>query len=313
MDRLGVFPHGRDGRRQTMRTPDEVSTMQRLHELGWGTRRIAAEVGCNRETVQRYLAAGAWTPCRVPTRPACWRDRLLGCLSGCGVTGATRTWCARSWRPSWASWSACARWSGRCRICGASLRRRRWRRCGSRRRRAASCRSTSASAGSRSRARTRAACSCSWRRSATRGGFMRRPSGTSGNRRGWRGSRARSATSAACRASCCSTTPVPWSSTTTRLRGRWSSPTACTRSPGIGTCGRSPARPTGPAPRARTSAASATSSTTPSPGGALPRGARWRRIWPGGCARWPTRGCTARRARRRSCGSSARSGRRCAR
>ena len=43
--------------------------MQRLHELGWGTRRIAAQVGCNRETVQRYLAAGAWTPCRVPTRP----------------------------------------------------------------------------------------------------------------------------------------------------------------------------------------------------------------------------------------------------
>ena len=54
---------------------------------------------------------------------------------------------------------------------------------------------------------------------------------------------------------------------------------------------------------------SATSSTTPSPGGASPRGAPWRRIWPGGCARWPTRGCTARRARRRSRGSSARSGR----
>ena len=69
MDRLGIFPHGRDGRRQVMRTPDEVAAMQRLHGLGWGTRRIAAEVGCNRETVQRYLAAGAWAPCRVPTRP----------------------------------------------------------------------------------------------------------------------------------------------------------------------------------------------------------------------------------------------------
>jgi transposase len=69
-ERLGVFPHGMDGRRQTMRTPDEVSLMQRLHGLGWGTRRIAAEVGCNRETVQRYLAAGAWAPCRVPTRPS---------------------------------------------------------------------------------------------------------------------------------------------------------------------------------------------------------------------------------------------------
>jgi transposase len=70
MERLGVFPHGMDGRRQTMRTPDEVALMQRFHGLGWGTRRIAAEVGCNRETVQRYLAAGAWTPSWVPTRPS---------------------------------------------------------------------------------------------------------------------------------------------------------------------------------------------------------------------------------------------------
>ena len=44
--------------------------MQRLHDLGWGARRIAAEIGCNRETVQRYLAAGGWAPCRVPTRPS---------------------------------------------------------------------------------------------------------------------------------------------------------------------------------------------------------------------------------------------------
>ena len=41
-----------------MRTPDEVAAMLRLHGLGLGTRRIAAEVGCNRETVQRYLASG---------------------------------------------------------------------------------------------------------------------------------------------------------------------------------------------------------------------------------------------------------------
>ena len=51
--------------------------------LGWGTRRIAAEIGCNRETVQRFLAAGAWAPCRVPTRPsllaghAAWLDDRL--------------------------------------------------------------------------------------------------------------------------------------------------------------------------------------------------------------------------------------------
>jgi transposase len=57
-----------------MRTPDEVAAMQGLHELGWGTRRIAAEIGCNRETVQRYLAAGGWVPCRVPTRPSLLTD-----------------------------------------------------------------------------------------------------------------------------------------------------------------------------------------------------------------------------------------------
>lgn len=66
-----------------MRRPDEVSAMQRLHGLGWGTRRIAAEIGCNRETVQRYLAAGGWTPCRAPTRPslltghAAWLEERL--------------------------------------------------------------------------------------------------------------------------------------------------------------------------------------------------------------------------------------------
>lgn len=52
-----------------MRTPDEVAAMLRLHGLGWGTRRIAAEVGCNRETVQRYLASGRWRECQVPARP----------------------------------------------------------------------------------------------------------------------------------------------------------------------------------------------------------------------------------------------------
>ena len=70
MDRSDVFLPGKDGRRQVMRTPDEVAAMQRLHGLGWGTRRIATEIGCDRETVQRYLAAGGWTPCRVPTRPS---------------------------------------------------------------------------------------------------------------------------------------------------------------------------------------------------------------------------------------------------
>jgi hypothetical protein len=32
-DRLGVFPPGMDGRRQTMRTPDEVAAMHRLDSV----------------------------------------------------------------------------------------------------------------------------------------------------------------------------------------------------------------------------------------------------------------------------------------
>ena len=52
-----------------MRLPDEVAAMLRLRDFGWGTRRIAAALGCNRETVQRYLAAGGWAPYCVPERP----------------------------------------------------------------------------------------------------------------------------------------------------------------------------------------------------------------------------------------------------
>jgi transposase len=60
-----------------MRVPDEVAAMVRLRMLGWGTRRIAAELGCDRETVQRYLAAGGWAPYRTPER--------AGALAGHGA------------------------------------------------------------------------------------------------------------------------------------------------------------------------------------------------------------------------------------
>ena len=68
-DEVSVSPPVIDGWRQGMRLPDEVAAMLRLHALGWGTRRIAAELGCNRETVQRYVAAGCWAPYRTPERP----------------------------------------------------------------------------------------------------------------------------------------------------------------------------------------------------------------------------------------------------
>jgi transposase len=65
-----------------MRLPEEVAAMLRLRDLGWGTRRIAAELGCTRETVQRYLTAGGWAPYRTPERP--------GALDGHGVWLAER-------------------------------------------------------------------------------------------------------------------------------------------------------------------------------------------------------------------------------
>jgi transposase len=52
-----------------MRTPDEVAAMLRLKALGWGERRIAAALGCNRRTVRRYLASEGWVSYRTPRRP----------------------------------------------------------------------------------------------------------------------------------------------------------------------------------------------------------------------------------------------------
>jgi transposase len=57
-----------------MQTPDEVEAMLRLHRLGWGTRRIAAELGCSRSTVQRYVSAGEWRRYRRAAR----RGKLAG-------------------------------------------------------------------------------------------------------------------------------------------------------------------------------------------------------------------------------------------
>src|SRR5918911_587895 len=56
-------------RREIVRTPDEVAAMLRLRELGWGMRRIAAEFGCSRNTVTRYVGLGGWAPPRVARRP----------------------------------------------------------------------------------------------------------------------------------------------------------------------------------------------------------------------------------------------------
>src|SRR6516165_3910632 len=56
-------------RREVMQTPDEVAAMLRLKALGWGVRRIAAELGCSHMTVRRYLSAGGWIAYRGRGRP----------------------------------------------------------------------------------------------------------------------------------------------------------------------------------------------------------------------------------------------------
>ena len=45
-----------------MKTPDDVATMRRLEEQGWGAKRIAAELRCSPKTVRRWLALERWQP-----------------------------------------------------------------------------------------------------------------------------------------------------------------------------------------------------------------------------------------------------------
>jgi transposase len=51
-----------------MLAPDEVAAMVRLKSLGWGTRKIAEELGCSPTTVKRYVEAGGWVAFRQPQR-----------------------------------------------------------------------------------------------------------------------------------------------------------------------------------------------------------------------------------------------------
>ena len=53
-----------------MLMPEEVEAMVDLYELGWGTKRIAAEFGCSRNTVKRYVATAGWVPYGSPRRAA---------------------------------------------------------------------------------------------------------------------------------------------------------------------------------------------------------------------------------------------------
>jgi transposase len=56
-------------RRDEMLEPDDVSAMLKLKALGWGARRIAAELGCSRTTARRWLREGVWRRPLPPSRP----------------------------------------------------------------------------------------------------------------------------------------------------------------------------------------------------------------------------------------------------
>ncbi len=69
---------------EQMQEPEAVAAMLRLQSLGWGSKSIAKELGCSRNTVKRYLRQGSWSPyAKRPRRGQLvglegWlRDRLL--------------------------------------------------------------------------------------------------------------------------------------------------------------------------------------------------------------------------------------------
>jgi transposase len=61
-------PRFEGSRGEEMRTPEEVAAMLRLSALGWGSKRIAAEFGCSRATVKRYLELEGWVRYRRARR-----------------------------------------------------------------------------------------------------------------------------------------------------------------------------------------------------------------------------------------------------
>src|SRR5512132_3519537 len=83
---------------ERMETPEDVAVMLRLAELGWGSKRIAAELGCSRTTVKRYLRQGGWASYRGRGRPSALAGLESGWPSGFASTAPMPTWCARSWR-----------------------------------------------------------------------------------------------------------------------------------------------------------------------------------------------------------------------
>jgi hypothetical protein len=115
---ISLVPWGpADG--EAVQTPEDVARMLRLHALGCGAKRIVAEMGCARNTVTRYLAAGQWAPKAPQPRPK-GLDALgpwieIGLAPTVGMPMSSGRICAGSWdgQSRSAPWSGPSRRSGR--------------------------------------------------------------------------------------------------------------------------------------------------------------------------------------------------------
>ena len=183
-------PRSEGSRRQGMLKSEEVEAMLGLYELGWGTRRIAREFGCSRNTVKRYVEAQGWMPYGGPSRDA----KLAG----------LDDWLRERFFRHRGNAEVVRQDLQRELSIDASLRTVERAVAPYRRLLVAEAKATlrfetppgrQMQIGCRSAGR-RYACICSWRRSATHGGSTCRRSSTSARRRGSRASRGRSGTSA---------------------------------------------------------------------------------------------------------------------
>jgi transposase len=60
------FPHAAGT--EVMKTPQDVAAILKLHELGWGKKAIARELGISKNTVRRYQEAGGVLEYAKPQR-----------------------------------------------------------------------------------------------------------------------------------------------------------------------------------------------------------------------------------------------------
>lgn len=77
--------------------PPDVERMLVLKRQGWGTKRIAGELGVARGTVRRYLRMGRYEPYRrEPPRRESWSRTWPGCGSGSRRWEETRGCCTEN-------------------------------------------------------------------------------------------------------------------------------------------------------------------------------------------------------------------------